>query len=161
MRVYILRHGVADEPRPGLPDKDRQLTKEGRKGLERVLKSACDAGVRPALVLSSPLARAIQTAEMAIELLGCEKPMVKTKALAPGSNPAGIWVEIRSHKDESAILLAGHEPLLSATAGFLLGTPALQIDLKKGALIRIDLHSEPPQPRGVLVWLITPKLACA
>jgi phosphohistidine phosphatase SixA len=56
------------------------------------------------------------------------------------------------------LLLAGHEPLLGMTVGYLLGVPALQVDLKKAALVRIDQESFGGAPRGVLKWMLTPRL---
>jgi phosphohistidine phosphatase SixA len=70
-----------------------------------------------------------------------------------------VWRLIRENGGQSAILLAGHEPQLSETASFLLGASSVLIDLKKGALLRIDLGRLDEAPRGVLQWLLTAKLA--
>jgi phosphohistidine phosphatase len=56
-------------------------------------------------------------------------------------------------------MLVGHDPLFGQLAGYLLGTPELQIDFKKGAVLRIDFDSFGPKPRGILRWFLTPKLA--
>ena len=60
---------------------------------------------------------------------------------------------------EPALLLASHNPLCASLAGYLLGTPELMVDYKKGALMRIDIDSFGPQPRGVLRWFLVPTLA--
>ena len=75
------------------------------------------------------------------------------------ASPSDAWDEIRSRKDERAILLASHEPLMSSMAAFLLGSPAMQIDMKKAALIRIDCDGFGPEPRGVLKWMLTPAVS--
>jgi phosphohistidine phosphatase len=158
MEIYILRHGIADERRPDRPDEKRALTEEGRKKLRLVVERARAARVSPSLILTSPYLRAVQTAEIAAEVLGYQGSIIRIGALEPGSSPDTVWREIRDRSGEPAILLAGHEPLLSQTAGYLLGTPGLAIDLKKGALLRLDIDDFARQPRGVLQWLLTPKL---
>jgi phosphohistidine phosphatase len=155
MEIYILRHAIAEERRPGRSDQDRALTDEGRRKLRPVLERARAAGVAPSLVLTSPYVRAVQTAEMAAEALGYKGTIVRTGGLVPEA----VWREIRDHRDEKAILLAGHEPLLSEIGGYLLGVPALAIDLKKGALLRLDVDGSTREPHGTLQWLLTPKLA--
>ncbi|MFO0500964.1 MAG: phosphohistidine phosphatase SixA, partial [Acidobacteriota bacterium] len=69
------------------------------------------------------------------------------------------WDEIRLYKGEPALLLVGHEPAMSHLTGFLLAVPELQIDFKKGAMVRIDVPSLGPRPRGVLKWMLAPRLA--
>ena len=158
MELYLLRHGIAEDAAPGMRDADRALTSKGRRKLQVVLEHARDAGVAPALVLSSPLRRARETAEMAVEILGCPEPIVEIEALVPESNPERVWAEIRVHRDAPSILLAGHEPLFSALYAFLLNSPGLAVDVKKGSLGRIDVDPSSPRPRGVLRWLVTPGL---
>ena len=87
--------------------------------------------------------------------------MVTTETLVPTSAPEDVWQEIREHKDSGEILLVGHEPLLSCLIGFLLGFPALALDLKKGGLARVDVDQFGALPRGVLKWLLPPKVALA
>jgi phosphohistidine phosphatase len=159
VEIYILRHGIAEEPRPGRADAQRALTEDGKLKLRRILLRADKAQVAPSLILTSPYLRALETAEIAAQVLGYHGQVVRTPALAPGSSPPALWAELRSRPDETAVLLSGHEPLLSATAAYLLNAPTLKIDLKKGALIRIDADPKTAAPRGVLKWLLTAKLA--
>jgi phosphohistidine phosphatase len=159
MEIYILRHGIAEDSQPGQSDSERALTPEGRKKLVRVLRVAREAGVAPSLILTSPLKRAVQTAQLAAETLDYKGELLRTKALEPGSHPRMVWEEIRVHKDEPSILLAGHEPLFSSLTAYLLGCPDLQVDFKKGALACVDVNRFGAEPHGVLKWLITPKLA--
>ena len=64
MHVYLLRHGIAEEGRIGQNDAERALTPDGRRKLRHVLKAVAEARVKPSLVLSSHLKRAVQTAEI-------------------------------------------------------------------------------------------------
>jgi phosphohistidine phosphatase len=159
MEVYLLRHGIAENNAPSGRDADRRLTEEGKQKVRRVLERANSAGVNPSLILSSPLKRAIETAEIAARELGYEGKIVRVDALKPESSPQAIWNEVRKHTDESAVLLAGHEPLFSATVAYLLGSTRAMVDFRKGALIRIDFDGVSAEPQGVLQWMLTPKLA--
>ena len=158
MEIYLLRHGIAEDRNPA-GDAARALTEEGRKKLRRVLERAARAGVEPSLILSSPLQRAIQTAGIAAEVLGYQNRIVRVPALEPEASPESFWEDVRGRREESAILAAGHEPMLSATAAFLLGAPALQVDMKKAALVAIAIDRLSGNPQGVLRWMLTPRVA--
>jgi phosphohistidine phosphatase len=159
MQIYLLRHGIAEDAKPGRSDAERRLTEEGKEKLRRVLERARAADVSPSLILTSPLVRAVETAEIAAEVLGYKEKLMRTKALEPSASPPQVWEEIRSHKNEAQLLLAGHEPLFSQVAAYLLRSPALQVDMKKGALVRIDVDGFGSEPRGELKWMLTPKIA--
>ena len=150
MQIYLLRHGIAENALPGQPDSERALTAEGREKLRRVLKRARAAEVNPDTILSSPYKRALETAEVAAEVLGCQSEIERTRALLPEASPYDAWEEIRT---------ASHEPLMSSLAAFLLGCSALQVDMKKAALVRIDCDRLGAQPRGALKWMLTPAVA--
>ncbi len=161
MEIYLLRHGIAEEPRADKRDADRALTSEGKKKLREILKLARASGVRPGAILSSPLRRALETAAVAASVLGSGGDPLTCRALLPGCRPEEVWDELRAHKDAGQILLAGHEPQFGRLAAYLLAAPSLQIDVKKGSLIRIDVDQSGPQPRGVLKWMLVPRLAAA
>jgi phosphohistidine phosphatase len=156
MQIYLLRHGIAEDAKPGHPDSERPLTDEGRDKLRRVLKRARTADLNPSLILSSPYRRAVETATVAAEVLAYKGEIVRTRALVPESSPFDAWEEIRNRKDERAILLSSHEPLMSSMAAFLLDSPALHVDMKKAALVRIDCDRFGPKASGILKWMLTP-----
>ena len=156
LQIYLLRHGIADN---SSPDSERALTAEGREKLRRVLARARAADVAPSLILSSPYRRALETAEIAAEVLGYRGKVVKTRALLPDASPYDAWEEIRQRPGEPAILLASHEPLMSSLAAFLLASPVLLVDMKKAALVRVDCERTLPEPKGVLKWMLTPATA--
>jgi len=159
MQVYLLRHGIAEDGKTGTKDADRQLTAEGRRKLRQVLKSAAEAGVHPDLIVSSPLKRALQTAEIARAVLAYGQEIDKSKVLTPGARPEDVWNEIKLRRNLDSLILVGHNPLFASLAGFLLGMPQAQIDFKKGAMMRIDFESLAQQPRGTLRWYLTARLA--
>jgi phosphohistidine phosphatase len=158
MELYLFRHGIAADARAGRPDANRALTDEGRKKVAEVVKTARRAGVEPSLIVSSPYVRAIETARIAAAGFEYKGDIVRTEALVPHGSPEKVWAELRDYREESAILLTGHEPLLSHVAAFLLATPALRIEMKKAAMVRIDVESFGAMPHGTLRWMITAKL---
>jgi phosphohistidine phosphatase len=159
MQLYLLRHGIAEDAGPRTPDAKRELTEKGRSKLAAVLTLAHRAEVEPELVLSSPLVRAVQTAEMARDILGVEAPIEQTALLVPEGSPQKVWEELRGLRNLDVVLLAGHEPLLSSLGAWLLGVPELQIHMSKAALVSIELKTVHGSPHGILNWMITPKLA--
>ena len=159
MQIYLLRHGIAEDGGPGRPDSERALTSEGREKLRQVLRRAHQADVNPSLILASPYRRAMETAEVCVDVLQYEGKVVNTRALVPEASPFDTWAEIRKRAGERSILLASHEPLMSSLAAFLLASPGLIVDMKKAALIRIDCDSAGPQPHGVLKWMLTPAVS--
>jgi phosphohistidine phosphatase len=160
MEVYLLRHGIAQNESPTGKDSDRPLTDEGRRKLRDVLKVAAKAGVEPDAIVSSPYVRARETAEIAREILGHKDDLVLTDVLIPDSDPEAVWQELRTaHSGARSIILASHEPLMSRCTAFFLGCPELLVDFKKGGIVRIDFDHFSLQPRGVLRWMLVPKLS--
>lgn len=140
MDICILRHGIAEDrdatrhPDDGL----RPLTPEGRKKLKRISGFLKDAGFHADFVLTSPLVRARQTAEIAARILGLVDKVVETPHLAPEGDPGRLVDEIRRH-GKGSVLLVGHEPYLSGFISVLLsGRGDLAIDLKKGGFCRLS-----------------------
>src|SRR5262249_272692 len=125
----------------------------------RVLKRARAAQVEPTLILSSPYRRAVETSEEAADALDYKGKIVRTEALVPDASPTAVWDELRARRDESPVILASHEPLMSSTVAYLLNAPGLMVDMKKAALVRIDCDSFGSEPRGVLRWMLTPSLS--
>ncbi len=124
----------------GAADAERSLTSDGRKKLRHVSAGRGRCTCEAEFVFSSHLKRAVQTAEIAKTVLGYEGEIIKTKALAPVAAAEQIWEEVRIHKNEPSVLLVGHNPLFDSLAAFLLCTPNLKVDFKKGAIMRIDVE---------------------
>ena len=159
MEICLFRHGIADAGQPGSPDSSRELTDEGRKKTAEVVKLARKSGVRPTLILTSPYVRARQTARIAAEQLEYDGQVLPVESLVPHGSPEGVWQDLRDHGDETAVLLAGHDPLLSRLVAYLLNAPALRVEMKKAGLVRIDVETMRAHPHGILRWMIVPKLA--
>ena len=158
MQLYIFRHGIAEDAKPGQADSRRALTDEGRRKVADVVKAARRSGVTPSLIVSSPYVRAVETAEIAAREFGFGNGLVQIPALVPSGTPEEVWEELRLHRDEPSVVMAGHEPLLSHLTGYLLACTALRVEMKKAAMVRIDLETFGATPRGTLRWMITPGL---
>jgi phosphohistidine phosphatase len=158
MELYLLRHGLSEERGATGRDADRTLTPEGIAKLQRVLDLARDAGVRPSLILSSPYARAKQTAEIAARTLDYRGKVLHSAAFAPHSSPFKAWEEVRAHDGEASLLVAAHEPLLSSTVAWFAGSTREMIRFVPAAMVRIDFAALGPHPEGVMRWMISPEL---
>lgn len=158
MELYILRHGIAAEKGdPKYPkDEDRPLTEEGQKKTLKVARRMKELGLGFDLILSSPLARARQTAEIAASVLGCKNKLKFTTHLAPEGNKKTLLREIGRRR---SVLLVGHEPYLSELIStFLSGTAGLRIELKKAGLCKLAVNRLRYGRCATLEWLATPKL---
>ena len=156
MELYLLRHGTAAHGAG--KDADRPLTAEGKAEVSAVAARARAAGVKPDAILSSPLRRAIETAKLAAAALGYDGKIEQTRALEPERPAEDVWEEIVARAGAEQILLASHQPLMGDLLSWLLNSPYTCAEFKKGALARVDVEPTASRPRGVLVWLITPRL---
>ena len=157
MTVYFLRHGIAERQSPG-GDRARTLTDDGKAELRRVFVFARRAIEKPELVLSSPYVRATETAELAAQELDLDASLCLADALVPDSSPANLWNEVRAHAVDS-ILVVSHEPLLSATVAWVLGSSKEIVHFPPAGLVAIEFASTGATPVGMLRWMITPELA--
>ena len=157
MKICLLRHAEAEPRGLNVAEAARELTSNGKRELRAVLKLARDAGVEPEVILTGPWTRAKETAIAARDAFGCEQ-LIETKSLLPDVPPSHIWGEIRSLRPLKEIMVVGHEPHMSRFAAFLLEAP-IAIDFKKAGLVRIEVQDKEGPPRGVLKWMLTPKVA--
>lgn len=157
MDVYILRHGRAEDAGPGMADAERRLTKKGREEIVRAGRWMAAQELRFDLIASSPLARAQETASVIAGCLGQPDRLETWEILAPGGNPDTVCHQIGKYPNTRAILLVGHEPLLTALISRIItGNEDAAIALSKGALAKIRDFSSRTGPSGELHWLLTP-----
>lgn len=158
MNLYILRHGIsADRDGRKYPDDDlRPLTRKGIDRMRHEAQGMNAIGITPDLIISSPLARAIQTAEIVQQGLNTPPRMEISEALIPEAHPSQILREIAaSHSAVNSVMLVGHEPHLSSLVSYILtGEISWLINLKKGALCNLNLS---PAGRGQLLWALAPR----
>jgi phosphohistidine phosphatase len=157
VKLLVVRHAVAmeksefvgdDDLRPLTLDRIRKMRKNMR-GLERLVD-------RPTRLVTSPLTRARQTAEIlqerwsGLDLLSCE-------SLRPGSKPQALatWLNERIDAPDELVVITGHEPHLSSVIQWMTGARA---ELKKGGACFIEFDDRIEKDRGLLKWLATPRL---
>ncbi|HUF23308.1 MAG TPA: phosphohistidine phosphatase SixA [Vicinamibacterales bacterium] len=158
MELYLVRHGIAAERGTEWPDDStRPLTPKGIARMGKVTAGLEALGVGLDLILTSPLVRARQTADLLHQGLGGATPLEETALLAPGGKPADLVDHLRSRKKSDRIALVGHEPDLGQLAAFLIGARAPLV-FKKGGICRIDFEKSPPVPPGQLVWFALPRM---
>jgi phosphohistidine phosphatase len=153
MKIYLLRHGEADWPGWTGDDDERPLNEDGQKEMRRVAKFLANLNVAPQTILTSPLPRALQTAQIAHKQIGGE--LIEEAALSPGATPRKVRALLKERAAD-AIMLVGHEPDFSGLIHDFTGGHA---KMPKAGLARIDLHeSEIERGKGTLIWLLPPKI---
>lgn len=157
MTLFVLRHAIAEDAAWGQPDPSRQLTDLGRLKARRVLAHARSIGVRPVSLLTSPYARAAQTATIAHEELRLQGAPLETSLLEPFVNVFDLWNGLREHAAAGDLLIVGHNPQLSSLICWLIGARGDAVWLKKSGLAALNLASAGPQPRAELAWLLVPR----
>lgn len=158
MQLYILRHAIA-LPRgtPGYPTDDRPLTEEGIEKFTQCAKAINIIAGGFDEIISSPLVRALHTAKILAEHASYIKEITVTEHLLPGSPQRILFKFLAHYKHSEKICIVGHEPHLGFIASKLIGIDSSVIELKKGAICRIDINKLPPDGTGKLTWLMQPK----
>jgi phosphohistidine phosphatase len=151
MELYFLRHGAADWPNWDKPDDERPLTKRGKKEMRDVAKFLARLKVRPTLIVTSPLPRASQTAEIAADYLKAK--LRKDELLAPGFGMSELRTALKRHHTK-VLVLVGHEPDFTNVISELTGA---SLKLSKAGVALLDVN--PQFEEGKLLWLFPPKFA--
>jgi phosphohistidine phosphatase len=157
MILYILRHAEAIRREDSIPDQDRPLTSDGIKTMKAAALGMHALKMKVDLVLSSPLVRARQTAEIAAAALGGSNNVTLTKNLTPDADTETLIAELaQKYSSRKDIMLVGHEPDLGRLASVLLiGTSDLPVVFKKGGLMALELDSAPGKRGATLKWFLT------
>jgi phosphohistidine phosphatase len=151
MQLYFLRHGEADWPHWSRPDDERPLTDFGKKEVRQVAKFLNRLKVKPDLIVTSPLPRASQTAEVAAEQLRAK--LRQDEALEPGFGISELMALLKRH-GLKVLMLVGHEPDFTSVISALTGA---SLKLSKAGVALVDI--DPETEKGRLLWLFPPKFA--
>jgi phosphohistidine phosphatase len=151
MLIYFLRHGQADWPDWEKPDDERPLTKRGKKEMHAVAAFLKRIKARPDLIVTSPLPRASQTAEIAAERLKVK--CRHDKLLAKGFGRQELERLLKKYPEES-LMIVGHEPDFTQTISQLTGG---SLKLSKAGVVLLELDRS--WRNGRLLWLFPPKIA--
>ncbi len=150
MRVTLIRHAEAGDDAPR--DESRALTLKGRADARRLGRALDGRGVRFSLVVTSPLVRAVQTAEIVAAAVKYRRRVMATDVLVPEGAVSKVIAFLRTVSAETGVALVAHEPILSAIAAALTGRPRYPA-LRKAEALRIRMP-EGGAGTGQLRWRV-------
>lgn len=155
--IYLVRHGVAADLNSEFPtDDERPLTSEGAERLQVQVRGMRELQVRLDRVLTSPLVRAAQTAEILAAGIGCSAPVVAVDALRPGGRYDALMAALGRLGEDRAVALVGHMPSIGEIAARLIGAKE-PLAFKKGGTCCIEVDGLPPTRAGQIRWFVPPR----
>jgi phosphohistidine phosphatase len=156
MKLYVMRHGPAEQAAESGVDGDRALTASGRERVRDVARALVDAQEAPLNLVTSPLVRAVQTAEIVamVATIGDREGTVwARREMAPGG--AGVQLALRlASEGRRRMMLVGHEPDLSGLVATLLGAP-FERPFEKAMVVGLQIS--PDHGHGRLRFVLEPK----
>lgn len=151
-----MRHGEADHAEAGGSDEGRALTEEGTTALRVAAPLWRRLSLRPDAVITSPLVRARQSAELLVLALELPRPTIIDERLRPGAEWADLAQAMAKHPDARRVMFVGHEPDLSNAIRLLTGASAVR--MRKGGIACLEFPGVPEPGSGELAWLLDPDL---
>ena len=155
MILYFLRHGRAEQHSDG-PDAERKLTKRGTQELKGAASIWKRLKLRPEVILTSPLVRAVQTAEMARAALEVKTDPETDDRLQPGATWAAMAQAIADHHEAARVMFVGHNPDFESAIEVLSGAGAVR--LRPGGVACLEFPGVPEPGQGEIAWLLDPDL---
>ncbi len=159
VELLILRHGKAlGVGEHGISrDEHRELSPAGRSDISEVGQSLARWGALPERAFSSPLTRALQTAQLALESAGSDVGAESETVLEPGADPGAIMQMIVARARNAArVLVVGHAPDVGNLVEALVAPQGLEIRMSPGTLARVDISRPGTALSGHLVLLRPP-----
>lgn len=158
LELYIIRHGLAGSPlEDEKMDEERPLEKKGKAKMKKIGKSLKKMNISFDQVLTSPLLRAKETAEIINKYCGI-KDVIITDLLKPGSSYLKLIKFLNELKDLQKVAIVGHEPFLSSFASYCLTkSESSYINLKKGGVLVLEINKVIKPNQCKLSLLIQPK----
>jgi phosphohistidine phosphatase len=156
MKLFFVRHAEAVDRSAAMADEMRYLTSGGRGSFRKTARTMLKQGVEPSLILTSPLIRSVQTAEILADTLAFVGPLLVRTELSPGFDLQKLQEVLNEYQSADEVVIVGHEPDLSGLVTALLG---LQdgFDLKKGAAVKLKTDPKNLQDSTVFKWLVVGK----
>src|SRR5215510_613466 len=157
-QLFIIRHAVAEERGDAWPDDaKRPLSEDGTARMRKAARGLARLGITLDVVVTSPLVRAKQTAEIVAAGMNPRPPIVSIESLTPDGTFQDIIADLEKQAKRTRIAIVGHEPGIGEFAARLIGSRH-SIEFKKGAVCRIDVDALPPSGPGDLRWMLTTKI---
>jgi len=152
MKLIVVRHAAAVERSSDVSEETRYLTPEGRVFFRKTARTMLKNGVEPGLILTSPLLRAVQTADILAEALAYSGPFVVRKELQPGFDMKGLGKLLDDYRSVDELVLVGHEPDLSTLVAYLTSRPGV-FNFKKGAAVKLKIDPSNLPASTAFKWL--------
>jgi phosphohistidine phosphatase len=156
MKLFFVRHAEALDRSAAIPDEMRYLTSEGRGTFRKTARTMLKQGVEPSLILTSPLIRAVQTAEILAETLVFFGPLLLRNELSPGFDMQKLQALLDEFQSADEVVFVGHEPDLSGLITTLLALPD-GLELKKGAAVKLKADPKDLQNSTSFKWYVVGK----
>jgi phosphohistidine phosphatase len=153
MEIYVYRHALADF---GADHENPPLSKDGEKQAGEVTRHAREFGFKPTHIVSSPLIRAKQTAEIAKKNAGLESRIIEDECLYGGKKPSEVYEFLKGFKKTDRIVLVTHQPLIDHLIADLIKGEKANIQMVNGAIAGIEIKSKAGKGKGTLIWLAVP-----
>ncbi|MHB1686069.1 MAG: SixA phosphatase family protein [Ignavibacteriaceae bacterium] len=153
MNIYLIRHGEAEKSSITKKDFDRELTNSGKVKVKNAALAWKDYIDPFDYLVSSPLARALQTAKIIAEYFEVRNEILVDKKLSAGGGTESI-IEIANSLEGVNIAFVGHQPDFSEHVSNLISTSGANVDFKKAAIAKIFFHNKVHLSRGILEYLI-------
>jgi phosphohistidine phosphatase len=151
MKLYLVRHAEAIEQSGTTPDASRYLTTKGRLAFRKIARRVRKAGIVPAVIFTSPLLRAVQTAEILAEQLKHEGPVVVARELSPGFDLRALRSLLVGAGSPEEAAFVGHEPDLGLLAAALMAVSG-GFPLRKGAVLAMEADGSARKGTAKFLW---------
>jgi phosphohistidine phosphatase len=163
MNLYLVRHADAlPVGEQGITvDEDRPLSEDGLRQARLLGQSIKRLGISLNQILTSPLRRAVQTAEELARVLQVPASSMETcDQLRPGQSSKKLAKGLLKLEAEN-LLLVGPEPELGQHTAWLIGSKKARVDFAKAGIAWVECEAAPQKGAGSLRWLVTPKWLAA
>jgi phosphohistidine phosphatase len=157
MMLYILRHAEAEETAETGGDEARKLTVHGKDRMNDAAAGIRAFGLKFDAIVTSPLVRAAETAQIVAGAYSNGPPPQVLPALSGGVPPSEAVTALAAFERHDSVLIVGHEPQLSGLVSLLLtGSPdAMHLRLRKGACVALDVPRRFERGGAELRWMLT------
>lgn len=152
MKLLIVRHAAAVERSASIGDEKRYLTPEGRLFMRKTARTMREKGVDPALIVTSPLLRAVQTADILAEAIAYGGPLVVRDEVKPGFDLPALRGLLDEYRSAGEVVIVGHEPDLSGIIATILSLPG-GFNFRKGAAVKLKADPAALQATATFKWL--------
>lgn len=156
MNIYLIRHGDAEKALMSKKDSERRLTPEGENKTKVSSEGWKLLIPQFSHIISSPLIRALRTAEIVASVFKFPGNIIVDKRLTPGSKTEEL-IDIANEILGPEMAFVGHEPDFSEHVSHLISNSGAQVEFKKGMIAKISFNGKMKMSRGVLEFLIPVK----